>query len=230
MKTLIIIPARAGSKELPGKNTRLLNGKPLVGYSIEFAMKIKGEEDVICVSSNDDAVLDIAKQYGLEVPFKRPEELATDSAGSYEVILHAIKHYDEQNKHFDAVLLLQPTSPLRAEGDYQAMKEKFTVSDCEMVVSVKRSKESPYFTLFEETRDGFLEKSKKADYKTRQDCPPVYIFNGSMYLIAVAALKARNMQQFARVAMVEMPEERSVDIDSMKDWIVTEYFLNTFHT
>jgi CMP-N,N'-diacetyllegionaminic acid synthase len=225
MRILIIIPARAGSKGLPGKNSKLLNGKPLISYTIEYAEKIKKDDDIICVTSNDETVIEIARNYGLAIPFKRPEELSTDYAGSYEVIMHALNHYKAEGEYFDAVLLLQPTSPLRAESDYFAMLEKFD-GVCEMVVSVMNAKENPYFTLFEEGVDGYLEKSKKANYKTRQDCPPVYTFNGSMYLIDVRALEKSGFQGYTKIAKVVMPEERSIDIDTIHDWIITEYFLN----
>src|SRR5215469_16971392 len=118
MRILMIITARAGSKGLPGKNTKMLGGKPLVAYTIEFAQKVKTDNDVICVSTNDDTVIEVAKSYGLDVPFKRPEELASDTAGSYDVILHALNHFEAKGQFFDAVLLLQPTSPFRVVEDF----------------------------------------------------------------------------------------------------------------
>jgi CMP-N,N'-diacetyllegionaminic acid synthase len=224
MRTLIIIPARAGSKGLPGKNTKLLGGKPLIAYSIEFALAVKGADDVICISSNDDDVLKITADYGLDLPFKRPEELASDSASSNDVIMHALNCYEAKGEFFDAMLLLQPTSPFRTMEDFDRLKEQFT-DDCEMAVSVKNVKENPYFSMFEENPEGYLQKSKKADFSTRQECPPVFAYNGSMYLVKVSSLKKSGLHGLSNIKKMVMPAERSVDIDTMMDWIIAEYIL-----
>jgi CMP-N,N'-diacetyllegionaminic acid synthase len=225
MGTLYLITARGGSKGLPGKNTKILGGKPLIVYSIEFAMNNMKEGDEICISSNDQDVLDIALGLGINIPFKRPEELSTDTSSSYDVILHAIKFYEDQNKHFDSVVLLQPTSPFRKSEDLQKMILLYK-EDVEMVVSVKKSKENPYFTLFEENKLGFLEKSKEGHFNRRQDCPEVFAFNGSIYLYRIKSLKEKKVNEFTKIKKVVMPEERSVDIDTMADWILAEYYLN----
>lgn len=225
MRTLIIIPARAGSKGLPGKNTKLLGGLPLISHTLLFAKKIKEDTDVICVSTNDELVINIAKELEIEVPFKRPEVLASDRAGTYEVLLHALSYYDSINLDFDAVLLMQPTSPFRKEEDFIKLKELYD-NKCDMVVAVKNAKENPYFTLFEEKFDGYLEISKVADFKTRQECPTVYAYNGSMYLIRTSSLRKSNLAGFRKIKKVVMPDERSIDIDTIQDWIVAEYFLN----
>ena len=222
MRKLILIPARAGSKGLPGKNVKHLNGKPLIGYSIEFAKEIAGERDVICISSNDGEALEIARGYGINVPFVRPEDLATDGAGSYEVIMHALEYFGKGN--FDAVLLLQPTSPLRRISDYLKMEAQFK-QELDMVVTVKRSKENPYFNLFEENTDGTLKRSKSSEFTRRQDCPAVYAMNGSMYLMNVQSLLKTNIQGFTKIDKIEMPDELSIDIDTIQDWIIAEYLM-----
>lgn len=223
--TLILIPARAGSKGLPGKNVKVLGELPLIAHTFLFASKIKTAADIICVSSNDDEVLAIARNYNeIDVPFKRPEELASDHAGSYEVILHALSYYQEQEVTFERVLLLQPTSPFRSISDYKKIDELYN-SNCDMVVSVAVSKNNPYFNLFEEKNDGYLQQSKQSDITRRQDCPEVYVFNGSFYLINVNSLKKTNLQGFTKVVKSVMPEERSIDIDNMKDWKIAEYLL-----
>ena len=227
MSCLILIPARAGSKGLPGKNTKLLGGKPLINYSIEFAAKIKEEQDVICISTDDKEVVKEAKKNGVEVPFIRPAQLATDTSTTFDVILHALEFYKQQGRLFDTVLLLQPTSPFRTLSDFERLKEVFDVR-CDMAVTVKISKVSPYFNLFEESGDGFLKQSKEGDYMRRQDAPEVYAYNGSMYLIRVQSLQQGPIQKISRVKKVIMPAERSVDIDTMLDWIVTEFYLKQF--
>lgn len=225
MKILYLIPARAGSKGLPGKNVKILGDKPLIAHTIDFALKNIKEEDELCISSNDAEVLDIAKSLRIDVPFVRPEELASDTANSYDVIMHAIKHYEDNNKCFDLVLLLQPTSPFRSQDDFDTLIQSYD-DEVEMVVSVKKAKENPYFTLFEENESGFLDKCKKGDFQRRQDCPDVFAFNGSMYLLKVSALKNRTINEFKKIKKIVMPEERSIDIDTMADWILAEFYLN----
>ena len=225
MKILYLIPARAGSKGLPGKNVKILGDKPLIAHTIDFALKNIKEEDELCISSNDAEVLDIAKSLRIDVPFVRPEELASDTANSYDVIMHAIKYYEDNNKCFDLVLLLQPTSPFRSQDDFDTLIQSYN-DEVEMVVSVKKAKENPYFTLFEENESGFLDKSKKGDFQRRQDCPDVFAFNGSMYLLKVSALKNRTINEFKKIKKIVMPEERSIDIDTMADWILAEFYLN----
>lgn len=226
MRTLYLIPARAGSKGLPGKNTRLLNGKPLIAYSIEFAIASAAVDDTICISTDDLSIEEIAAGYGIKLPFIRPAELATDTAGSREVILHAINYYEGLGREFDAVLLLQPTSPFRANADKENIFAAFD-SDCDMAVSVKASKDNPYFNMFEENENGFLVKSKAGNYTRRQDCPEVYCMNGSLYLIRVSSLKNKKMGEFEHIRKVLMPEERSIDIDTMRDWQIAEMYTHT---
>lgn len=220
-----MIPARAGSKGLPGKNTKLLGNKPLVAYSLEFALQNMNDGDVLCVTTNDDEVLAIADKMGVQVPFKRPEELATDTASSYEVIMHALGFYEKAGHNFDAILLLQPTSPFRNRDDFNELIAAYD-ADTDMVVSVKQSKENPYFTLFEEDAKGFLQKSKEGNFERRQDCPQVYAFNGSMYLINTESVKLSFLNEFKKVKKIIMPEERSVDIDTFADWNLAEFYLN----
>ncbi len=223
MRKLILIPARAGSKGLPGKNVKELNGKPLISYSIEFALEIVDSNDVICISTNDKEILEIAKKYEISIPFIRPEFLSTDSASTYEVIIHALEFYGVDK--FDQVLLLQPTSPFRRREDYLKMESLFK-EDIDMVVTVKKSKENPYFNLFEENSEGILVKSKNSDFTRRQDCPSVYAINGSMYLLNVNSLLIKNIQEFSKILKVELPEELSVDIDTVYDWVLAEYIIH----
>lgn len=225
MKILYIIPARAGSKGLPHKNYKLLNNKPLIEYSVDFALENMTADDELCVSTNDHGIIEILEKRGIAVPFVRPEELSNDTAGSYEVLLHAVNYYKKQGKEFDALLLLQPTSPIRAREDFVNVMKAFD-GDCDMVVTVKESKESPYFNLFEENTNGFLEKSKQGSFAGRQLAPVVYAYNGSIYLISIRSLQKSKLSEFEKIKKVIMPPERSVDIDTMADWLVAEYYMN----
>jgi CMP-N,N'-diacetyllegionaminic acid synthase len=225
MKILYLIPARAGSKGLPGKNTKLLYGKPLIAYTIDFALNNASTEDEICVSSDDDKVIKIAENLGLDVPFIRPANLSSDTATTYDVIIHAINHYKKNGKEFDAILILQPTSPFRENEDFENLLAIFD-EVCDMAVTVKESKENPYFTLFEENKDGFLIKSKIGDFERRQDCPNVYAYNGSMYLIKTQSIITQKIHEFKIIKKVVMPVSRSIDIDTMADWVLAEYYSN----
>jgi N-acylneuraminate cytidylyltransferase len=224
MRILYLIPARKGSKGLPGKNIKFLGDKPLIEYSIDFALNNLKFDDELCISTNDEAVIEIAKSKGISIPFIRPEELANDNASSYDVIIHAINQYEKLNQTFDAVLLLQPTSPFRIQDDFTRLIKEYNF-DIDMVVSVKLAKENPYFTLFEENSNGFLNKSKVGNFEKRQDCPGVYAFNGSMYLINVESIKKSRIAELKSIKKILMPEERSVDIDTLADWTLAEFYL-----
>ena len=128
------------------------------------------------------------------------------------------------NQTFDAVLLLQPTSPLRINDDLTRLLNEYD-DDTDMVVSVKLAKENPYFTLFEENSEGFLMKSKIGNYNRRQDCPEVYAFNGSMYLINIASIRKSRIADLKYIKKIIMTEERSVDIDTLADWTLAEFYL-----
>lgn len=226
MKILYLIPARAGSKGLPHKNVKLLNNKPLIAYSIEFALENIKMGDELCISTDDESVIEISEKLGVKVPFKRPRSLSSDTANTYDVIIHALNHYNEKGIIFDAVMLLQPTSPFRNVYDFKSVISSFE-DDCEMSVTVKEAKENPYFTLFEESKEGFLVRSKTGDFKRRQDCPKVFAFNGSIYLIRVSAIMSKKISELSRVKKIIMPESRSVDIDTMADWVLAEYYLKS---
>lgn len=222
MNTLYIIPARAGSKRIPNKNTKVLAGKALISYSIESAIANMDESDFLCISSDDEQAIKIAEDMGVHVHFKRPAHLASDNSGTRDVLLHALDFYEKEfGKSFNTVMLLQPTSPFRISADFNAIKTSYT-PECEMAVTVCESKENPYFTLFEENKQGFLKPSKESSFIRSQDAPKVYAYNGSIYLINVAALRSKNLNEFTRIIKVVMPEERSIDLDTPLDWKFAE--------
>jgi len=224
MKPLVVIPARGGSKGVPRKNIKLLGGKPLIQYTIEAARAIFPNE-VICVSTDDEEIKNIVENLGLSVPFTRPTELATDQAGTQEVLLHAISFY-EQEKHYmpDTIILLQATSPFRTAQHIQEALSLFD-EDCEMVVSVKETKANPYYVLMEEDEHGWLAKSKKGNFTRRQDCPKVWEVNGSIYIMAVSAVKSKSISEFTKVRKFEVNEMNSHDIDTMLDWRLAELMI-----
>jgi len=220
MKPLVVIPARGGSKGVPGKNIKLLGGKPLIQYTIEAARKIFPDE-LICLSTDDRKIKSVAESIGLHVHFLRPTELATDSAGTYEVLLHAIRYYESNGYTPDTLILLQATSPFRTDVNIKEAIELFD-DNCEMVISVKETKSNPYYLLFEENEQGWLEKSKKGKFVTRQECPVVYELNGAIYITSVKTLKQKPMNQFDKIRKYVMDEFSSHDIDTIFDWHVAE--------
>ena len=181
------------------------------------------EGDRLCISTNDDELIAIADKNGVQIDFKRPEELASDHASSSDVVSHALDYFKARGEEFEAVLLLQPTSPFRSHEDYERMMEQYD-DQCDMVVSVKQSKENPYFTLFEEDESGYLQKSKEGHFTRRQDCPSVYAYNGSMYLINVKSFWRSGLGGLKKIKKVLMPDSRSVDIDTMADWVLAEFY------
>lgn len=220
MKVLVVIPARGGSKGVPGKNIKLLDGKPLIQYTIDAAKEVVAEEK-ICVSTDDLEIKAVVEALGTKVPFLRPAELATDRAGTYEVLLHAVKYYESQGYYPDVLILLQATSPFRTSKHIEEALELFD-NDCEMVVSVKETKANPYYILREENSKGWLENSKKGNFTRRQDCPKVYELNGAIYIVSVKSLKQKNISEFTKVKKYIMDFISSHDIDDIMDWKMAE--------
>ena len=224
MKPLIVIPVRGGSKGIPGKNIKPLNGKPLINYTLNAARELFPDE-IICVSTDSEEIIQIVEKSGLKVPFIRPAELATDTAGTYEVLLHAIEFYERNGYNPDIIILLQATSPFRNSKQIQEALDLFDIT-CEMVVSVKETKSNPYYILREENKDGWLVKSKDGNFTRRQDCPKVYEINGATYIISVNALKKHSISEFTKVRKYEMDDKSSHDIDTMMDWVIAENLIN----
>lgn len=223
---LVIIPARGGSKGVPGKNIKPLAGKPLIYYTIEAAREVFPDEQILA-STDSEEIKACVEKTGLKVPFLRPPELATDTAGTYEVLLHAINYVETIGYSPDVIILLQPTSPFRT-GNH--IKEALSLFDdkCEMVVSVKETKANPYYTLREENSEGWLEKSKEGNFVRRQDCPKVYEINGGIYIMRVSTLKTIHPSKFQKNRKYLMDEVSSHDIDSWLDWDVGEVILKTY--
>lgn len=221
--TLFIIPARGGSKGIPGKNIKLFGNKPLIYYSIDYARNFTADEN-ICVTTDDDNIINKVEQYGLKVHFKRPDVLATDTAGTYEVILHAINYYESVGKLFSKVILLQPTSPLR---EIKHLSDALSLydDDLEMVVSVTESDANPYYNLFEEGESGYLKKSKDSNFVRRQDCPKVFKYNGSIYIINTKSLKMHSINNFTKIKKFMMENKYSIDLDTEFDWKMAEFIL-----
>lgn len=223
MKKLVVIPARGGSKGLPKKNIKILADKPLIQYSIDTARSLVADDD-ICISTDSDEIIAVVEKGGLKVPFVRPAEFATDTASSRDVIVHALNYYASKGRKFEMVILLQPTSPFRKNSHLKAMVDLFS-PDLDMVVSVKEPHNNPYFSMFEENAGGFLELSKKGTFQRRQDCPKVYAYNGSIYVINSNSILSKNFNEFTRIRKFVMDDTLSIDIDTQFDWWMAELML-----
>jgi N-acylneuraminate cytidylyltransferase len=223
-KILCIIPARGGSKGLPGKNIKPLNGKPLIAYTIDIARQIFNDED-ICVTTDDNKIIDVVENCGLQVPFVRPLHLATDQATSQDVLRHALDFYEQKEQFYDAILLLQPTSPFRLKRHLEEAIQLYT-DNCDMVVSVKEASANPYYNLFEEDEFNYLHVSKgSGKFTRRQDAPIVWEYNGSIYVINAHSLKEYEISDFSCKIKYPMEDIYSIDIDTPLDWIIAEEIL-----
>lgn len=223
MTPLYIIPARGGSKGIPRKNIKPLCGRPLIAYSIDAALDAGASPRSIILSTDDAEIAETGRRLGLDVDYMRPAELATDTAGSREVILDAMDWADKQGIAYDCVVLLQPTSPMRNGADIKAALELYT-PDTDMVVSVKEASANPYYNCFEtDPESGYLHISKGDGLLTRrQDAPPAWEYNGAVYVINPQSIRNMPLGEFKKRVPSVMPAERSVDLDTPTDWLVAE--------
>ena len=220
---LVVIPARGGSKGLPGKNIKMLCGKPLIAYSIDVARAITSDEN-ICVSTDDKRIIDVVENYGLKVPFVRPSEFATDTAPTNDVLLHAVDFYEKRGRHYSKLFLLQPTSPLRTVEDVRGAISLYR-GDIDMVVSVTQS-HAPA-VLCHDNQDGYVELVYNKQAQGRQSLPTLYEFNGAIYVINVEALKKKGLAGFDKRIKYVMPKASSIDIDDLYDFLLIESIMNT---
>lgn len=219
---LVVIPARGGSKGLPGKNIKMLCGKPLIAYSIDVARAF-ADDNNICVSTDSEEIKQVVEQYGLKVPFLRPDHLATDTATSDDVLIHAVNYYREQyGRTFKKLILLQPTSPLRTKEDVEEAIRLYR-DDIDMVVSVMKS-HAPA-VLCQDDEQGYVQLTYNKKALGRQQLPDMYEFNGAVYVMSVDALLEKKMAGFTKIVKYVMSKEHSIDIDDIYDFLQVESIL-----
>jgi len=224
---LCTICARGGSKGVKNKNIKLINGRPLISYTIEVA-KASGLFKHIVISTDSPEIAETAKYYGAEAFFLRPAELATDSAAKLPVIRHALteseRHY---GKSFSTLMDLDATSPLRTVQDLHGALEVFMKGGYDNVITAMPSKKSPYFNLVEVSGDGkvFLSKRLAKTVVRRQDAPKCYDMNASIYLWTRDALLNNETIISGNTGLFVMPEERSIDIDTDLDFEFVEFLM-----
>lgn len=223
-QVIATICARGGSKGLPGKNLRPLAGRPLIVHTIEQALDCRGVEAVF-VSTDDEAIADVARRAGARVPYLRPAELATDEAAKLPAIEHLVAHLEQGGARVSTVVDLQPTSPLRTREDISAAIA--LLGDADLVVSVTEPSHNPYYTMAEAGPEGWLRPSKPAHFTRRQDTPAVWGLNGSIYVWRRAALPKAIAEGFwsVRARPYAMPRRRSIDIDGLEDFEYAQWLL-----
>lgn len=236
MKILGVITARGGSKGIPGKNIKDLCGKPLIAYTIEAAQE-SGIFDRIILSTDDKKIANVAKSYGIEVPFMRPSGLAQDGTPHLPVLQHAVSWLkDNQNYWSDAVMLLQPTAPLRQPQHIKEVIKLFSEKSADSVVSVSEipGHFSPYWAVVA-NEDGlgnlFTGEPIRNRIPRRQSFPQkTYYHNGAIYLFKPELLFHKTKASFYgdKVAVYPMAEKYSINIDSPEDWALCETVLNKY--
>lgn len=217
-RVLSVIPARGGSKRVPEKNIRELGGKPLIAHSIEQADEA-AEIDRSIVSTEDQTIREVAQSHGADVPFDRPDHLASDTATNNEVVAHALDWFSNQDESFDVVCLVLPTNPFRTSEDIDNAISKVTTTNATSAIGVCSFDMPPFYAF--EINDGDLEPYFGEEYftsKTRtQEVPDLHHPNGSLYVADVDSFVEKQSFYTGKTAAYQMPRERSIDIDTPFD-------------
>ncbi len=220
MKILGLIPARGGSKGIPDKNKKELGGKPLLQYTIEAALNSEMLDRVI-FSSEDTELITLAKSLGVDVPFVRPVHLAEDSSGSLEVAQHALQFLSKKGEEFDAVCLLQVTTPFRTSSDIDTALKKFMDEGNDSLISVQKvpHQYNPHW-VFETSKNGSLKIATGDTHiiKRRQELPQAFIRDGAIYITKTEVLLKQNSFFGKSISYMETDPDRFVNIDTLADW------------
>jgi CMP-N,N'-diacetyllegionaminic acid synthase len=227
MKVLGIIIARGGSKGVPGKNKKILSGLPLISYTINAAIQSKLFK--VIISTDDDEVISLGKKSGIEVPFRRPSDLASDSAKSIDVVIHALNEAERNfNEEYDAVMMLQPTAPFRTTEDINKSIYLLDNSpEAESVISVVDVL-AHHPARMKYIENGFLIDPpfcEQYENQNRQELIPMYIRNGAIYLTRRDVLLRRSFKGTKSLALIMSPEN-SINIDTLSDFALAEYEMN----
>lgn len=228
MRILAVIPARGGSKGIPRKNIKLLNGKPLIQYTIEAAKQAQLLTTCI-VSTEDEEIAEVSKKLGVGVPFMRPKHLSHDDTPTLPVIQHALAHFKEIEESFDAVCILQPTTPFREKGLIDNAIKKFIETGADALISVRLvpHEYNPHW-VFEPNPSGFLNiaTGENKIIPRRQDLPPAYIRDGAIYLTKTQGVVLENSLYGNRLSFVLHNSKKHVNIDRLEDWDRAEEMLD----
>lgn len=232
MRILALIPARGGSKGVKGKNIKLLHGKPLLAYTVEVALK-SSKISKILLSSDDDEIIALGKKLGVDAPFKRPAHLASDTTPTLPVILHALEFYEKRGLFFDAVCLLQVTTPFRKVKFLDEAIDTFIQAGSDSLISVQQvpHEYNPHWT-FKLNEEGFLKIATGEEniISRRQDLPKAYHRDGSIYITRVEVLKQQQSLYGKTISFLESPKAFFVNIDTMDDWKRAEKIALNWHS
>ncbi len=220
---LVIILARSGSKGLPGKNIKNINGKPLMAWSIEAGLSSKYIDKLI-VSTDSEEYAKIAKNFGAEVPFIRPNEISTDKSSRQDAIKYSLDFFKDRKKEYDYVVLLEPTSPLTTGEDIDsAIKQLLSKENAEAIVGVSLS-EAAHPSFLIELSNGFLSfvsKGQRSSVVRRQDLEDLYFYDGSLYISEVDKYLEKEFYHENTIGYI-VPKWKSLEIDDMDDFIMVE--------
>jgi len=223
---IAIIPARGGSKRLPGKNIKLLADKPLIAWTIEAALE-SNVFDHVFVSTDSDEIAQVSKAFGAEVPFLRPMELATDNATTNDVVTHLVEWFEEEHhKEVTTIAILQPTSPLRNAQNIQEAFEVMKGKHAKAVISVCELEHPIQFCNklgSDGSMDGFI---KQDNIKRTQDLEPYYRLNGAIYIFLRSYVSKLSKLYSEGTYSYLMSRSSSIDIDTLDDFILAEYYYN----
>lgn len=226
-KIIGVIPARGGSKSIPRKNIKMLQGKPLLAYTIEEAKKSKYLTHLI-VSTEDEEIKNISLQYGAEVPFLRPQELATDTALAIPTVQHAVTSTEKIKKiKYDYVIMLQPTAPLRKTEDIDKALTMLIEADADGIISVVDVNNWHPMKMKKFDKNGYLidYQAPPVENPPRQILPKIYMVNGAIYATKRDILMEKNSFKGDKCLGYIMARERSVNIDTETDFLIAEYYL-----
>lgn len=219
--------ARGGSKGLPGKNIRLLAGKPLIGWAIESVLGVNGVEDVF-VSTDSLEIAEIAKEYGACIPFIRPTEISGDKIPEWDAWRHLLNFFQEQDGEFpNAILSVPATAPLREVVDLQNCVDLYSEGDCDSVITITESHRNPFFNMVALDHESVarIVNSSDSGLSRRQDAPKVYDITTVAYVVRSDFIMNQSSLFAGRVKSVYVPIERSIDIDSLLDFEIAEFLI-----
>ena len=224
-----VIPARGGSKGIPKKNIKDMNGKPLIAYTIEASNAAinDGVLNRCIVSTDSEEIANISRAFGAEVPFMRPDYLGGDTIKSIDVILHALLFLENQGEHYDAVVTLQPTSPMRTAEDLIAGIKLFDENTSDSLIAVYEDVKANGFNYYRmgENHAGIAEHKEHNMGIRRQEMKPMYVRNGALYISSKELLMNRKQIIGDVPLLFVMPKERSIDVDSMMDFEYIELLM-----
>lgn len=231
MNILGLIPARGGSKRIPGKNIKLLGGLPLIAWTIRVAIESNACSHII-VSTDDENIAGIARKFGATIPGLRPAHLATDASSSADVAIYELDRHEQVRGRVDGVLLLQPTSPFRtAESIRKAVDLYKMAQGNNAVVSVYKAPVHPEW-CFRLNKSGIMEPylARVGLERRSQDLEAAYALNGSIYLISPHQLREeKSFSPACAIPLIISPMHESLDIDTENDWLMAEYFIKIFN-